>query len=562
MNEFSRFFVELYRYIWEDLQYFFREAVWNNTIKRFFENMQSYFSLLGTESVDFTLLSWIMVFVTAFLNLCFFVFLIAKIVLIFRRYLAFRSIEIEKNELIEEIANLNDKVVSLVDEKNQILAMKVSQLGINASSGQAAERVVTGPIPGRSFVQPTVGYGAPATVMMGGGAMVSAAAGSPASVSPEPSRSSSSSTPVEPAGPSRFVKLIQVDKDYSGKDTHIYMEESDQVSLPELVTRFVNFAASALKLYYTPRMIMLFFAGMAASKVIILQGISGTGKTSLPYAMAKFFNNQAAMISVQPSWRDRAEILGYLNEFTKRFNETDFLKALYEASYRKDVNLIVLDEMNLARIEYYFAEFLSIMEMPDPSEWKIDLVPDTKSSDPIKVVNGKINVPLNVWFIGTANKDDSTFTITDKVYDRAIALEFFAKGEFFQAPETQPVNMSHSYLQELFEEAYYKYPVTRELLDKFSVLDKYVQNVFKIAFGNRIMVQLNKFIPVYVACGGTEEDGLDYIFANKILRKFEALNLSFLRNELDELMAQIHKIFGKNAFPESIKFVRNLQKQI
>jgi hypothetical protein len=317
-----------------------------------------------------------------------------------------------------------------------------------------------------------------------------------------------------------------------------------------------------MKLYYTPKMISLFFAGMASSKVIILQGISGTGKTSLPYSMAKFFNNQAAMISVQPSWRDRAEILGYLNEFTKRFNETDFLRALYEASYRKDINLIVLDEMNLARIEYYFAEFLSIMEMPDSSEWKIDLVPDTKSSDPIKVVNGKISVPLNVWFVGTANKDDSTFTITDKVYDRAIALEFVSKGEFFQAPETQPINMSYSYLQELFDEAFYKYPVSRELLDKFAVLDKFVQNTFKIAFGNRIMVQLGKFIPVFVACGGTEEDGLDYIFANKILRKFESLNLSFLHDELDDLMAQIHKIFGKNAFPESIKFIRNLQKQI
>jgi hypothetical protein len=218
--------------------------------------------------------------------------------------------------------------------------------------------------------------------------------------------------------------------------------------------------------------------------------------------------------------------------------------------------------MNLARIEYYFAEFLSIMEMPDSSEWKIDLVPDTKSSDPIKVVNGKISVPLNVWFVGTANKDDSTFTITDKVYDRAIALEFVSKGEFFQAPETQPINMSYSYLQELFDEAFYKYPVSRELLDKFAVLDKFVQNTFKIAFGNRIMVQLGKFIPVFVACGGTEEDGLDYIFANKILRKFESLNLSFLHDELDDLMAQIHKIFGKNAFPESIKFIRNLQKQI
>ncbi|MFA6649499.1 MAG: hypothetical protein WCS48_05375, partial [Candidatus Izemoplasmatales bacterium] len=501
--------------------------------------------------------AWVMVAVTSILNLSLVVFIIAKIVIWLRKYASFRRVEIEKNELIEEIATLNDKVVSLVEEKNQIMAMKVSQLGINAATGQQGSQVITGgaALPGRAFVQPAIGMvGGNTTVMMAPGQTLGRMEGS--------SQPNDTPAPNVPVGPSRFVKLIQVDKEYAGKDTHIYMEESDFVTLPEMVTRFVNYSASALKLYYKPKMISLFFAGMAASKVMILQGISGTGKTSLPYAMAKFFSNSASMISVQPSWRDRAEILGYLNEFTKRFNETDFLKALYEASYRKDVNFIVLDEMNLARIEYYFAEFLSIMEMPDPSEWKIDLVPDSKPSDPLKVLNGKINVPLNVWFIGTANKDDSTFTITDKVYDRAIALEFESKGEFFQAPETDPLHMNYSYLQELFDEAYYKYPVSQVLLDKFTILDKYIQNNFKIAFGNRIMVQLHKFIPVYVACGGTEEDGLDYIFANKILRKFESLNLSFLRNELDDLVTQITKIFGKNNFMESIKFVKNLQKQI
>jgi hypothetical protein len=563
VNEFSVFYVDLFVRFWKDVGNFFK-AIWEDVFVALFNNVKYYFQILVAHSASFNIISWIMVIVTFLLNISLILFVIARIILWFRKYASFRRVEIEKNELIEEIANLNDKVVSLVDEKNQILAMKVSQLGINASTGQQSEQIITGAVgggmPARTFIQPAIGMagggGGTTTIMMGGGPGMMAGGMQGGMGTPETPQ------PQQSVGPSRFVKLIAVDKEYAGKDTHIYMEESDFVTLPEMVTRFVNYAAYALKLYYKPKMISLFFAGMAASKVIILQGISGTGKTSLPYAMAKFFSNSASIISVQPSWRDRAEILGYLNEFTKRFNETDFLKALYEASYRKDVNFIVLDEMNLARIEYYFAVFLSIMEMPDPSEWKIDLVPDSKPSDPLKVLNGKINVPLNVWFIGTANKDDSTFTITDKVYDRAIALEFEAKGEFFQAPETDPLHMNFSYLSELFDEAHYKYPVSQTLLDKFAILDKYVQANFKIAFGNRIMVQIHKFIPVYVACGGTEEDGLDYIFANKILRKFESLNLSFLRNELDDLIVQIAKIFGKNAFPESVKFVRNLQKQI
>lgn len=551
MAQFSTYFVDLFTQFWADFKEFFG-GLYTVLFKNIFENFASYFSLLhdGTlpepDGYGFNLVSWTMVALTSLIFLFMIILIIVQIYIWINKYVSFRKIEIEKNELIEEIAKLNDKVISLADEKNQIMAMKVSQLGINATTGEQTQRIVTGPLGPR--MQPA--YGMSSSGSMGG---------TPVTGTPEEPRQEQR-TPQAQAGPSRFVKLIQVDKDYSGKDTHIYMEEEDYISLPELVTHFVNFSASQMKLYYTPRMISLFFAGMAASKVIILEGISGTGKTSLPYAMGKFFNNSASMISVQPSWRDRAEIIGYLNEFTKRFNETDFLKALYESSYRKDVNFIVLDEMNLARIEYYFAEFLSIMEMPDPNEWKIDLVPDSKPSDPLKVINGKVTVPMNVWFVGTANKDDSTFTITDKVYDRAIALEFESKGVYFQAPETKPVHMSYSYLQELFDEAFYKYPVSEELLSKFSVLDKYVQANFKIAFGNRIMSQVHKFVPVYVATGGKEDDGLDYIFANKILRKFESLNLAFLHDELEELINQIQKIFGKNGFEESVKFIKSLQK--
>ncbi|MBU0997039.1 MAG: hypothetical protein KKE16_03230 [Firmicutes bacterium] len=558
MNQFSRYFVELFRYMWQDLVFFFKEALWNDIIVKFYENIRSYFDLLLQESFDFTVISWTMVALTGVIFLFFIVLVIAQIVIWVNKYAAFRSIEIEKNELIEEIAKLNDRVISLADEKNQIMAMKVSQLGINATTGQPTEQIVTGPLNYGNRMSPAyegvVAGGAGRYTQTGGAGQIMGMQGGQAEVVEK--------RPQVPAGPSRFVKLIQVDKEYAGKDTSIYMEESDYLSLAELVTQFVNFASSQLKLYYTPKMISLFFAGMAASKVIILEGISGTGKTSLPYAMAKFFGNSASIISVQPSWRDRAEIIGYLNEFTKRFNETDFLKALYEAIYRKDINLIVLDELNLARIEYYFAEFLSIMEMPDPSEWKIDLVPDSKPADPLKVVNGKITVPMNVWFVGTANKDDSTYTITDKVYDRAIALEFESKGEYFLAPETKNVHMSYTYLQELFEEAFYKYPVSEELLAKFSILDKYVQVNFKIAFGNRIMTQVHKFVPVYVATGGSEDDGLDYIFANKVLRKFESLNLAFLQDELQALVAQIKKIFGKNNFEESVKFIQNLMKMM
>ena len=73
----------------------------------------------------------------------------------------------------------------------------------------------------------------------------------------------------------------------------------------------------------------MFISALASTKLVILQGISGTGKTSLAYAWGKFLKHDSCVASVQPSWRDRSELFGYFNEFTKKFNETDILKELY-----------------------------------------------------------------------------------------------------------------------------------------------------------------------------------------------------------------------------------------
>ena len=332
------------------------------------------------------------------------------------------------------------------------------------------------------------------------------------------------------------------------------------ISLQDIVKRFVDFAASQLQLYYTEDTIRLFFAGLATSKIIILEGISGTGKTSLPYAMGKFFNNNTSIVSVQPSWRDRAELVGYFNEFTKKFNETDFLNSLYETTLREDPNFIVLDEMNLARIEYYFADFLSIMEMPDIAEWKIDLISSPSPTDPKNVIYGKLLVPQNVWFVGTANNDDSTFTITDKVYDRAIALELNQKADYFDAPMTESFNCTFNYLESLFDRAYKEYEISDKNIALIKDLDAFIQSKFKISFGNRIMKQLKLFVPAYMACGGTEPGGIDFIVTSKILRKFNSLNLPFLTKELQELVAYFDRKFGKGTMKYSIAYIRELQK--
>ena len=248
-----------------------------------------------------------------------------------------------------------------------------------------------------------------------------------------------------------------------------------------------------------------------------------------------------------------------LNEFSKRFNETEFLRALYEANYRPDPTLIVLDERNLARIEYYFAEMLSVLEMPSQDEWVLDLVPTAWPEDPEKLDAGKIHVSDTMWYVGTANNDDSTFTITDKVYDRAIPIELNERAEAFACEPQPPCPVSCAHLQELFAKAKEEHPISEESLEKMDKLDHYLQTRFKLAFGNRIIKQMYDFVPVYVACGGTELGGMDYIIARKVLKKFESLNVSFVRDEIKGLVEYIDKTFGKSNMLDSKDYLARIQ---
>ena len=148
------------------------------------------------------------------------------------------------------------------------------------------------------------------------------------------------------------------------------------VTLRGFCEDFRNYAASELGLYYSMDDIRRFVAGMAVSKILILQGMSGTGKTSLAHAFGEFVDNRSTVIPVQPMWKERTDLIGYYNEFTKRFNETVLLEKMYEANLSQDIYVTVLDEMNIARVEYYFAEFLSLLELPNPEERYLTVVSD------------------------------------------------------------------------------------------------------------------------------------------------------------------------------------------
>lgn len=472
-------------------------------------NIKSYQNILDAYKDDLSLPEWALVIASIFCILVLIVLIFVLIYLLIRKYLKFRKQAVKQDDLMEEIASLNNKVANLVEEKEKILAMKVSQLGLKP--GESTEEDVKENVQEDSNVNPDI----------------------------------------------RFSKLALIDEEFANYKNKDY---GNSFSLPELCENFRNFAASRLGLYYKIEMMRIFVAALASTKLVILQGISGTGKTSLAYAWGKFMKHDSCIASVQPSWRDRTDMFGYFNEFTKKFNETEMLKEMYHAGYCDEIFTVILDEMNLSRVEYYFAEMLSILEMPNRDEWVIELVPNSWKTDPKHIKGGKIRVPANMWYIGTINNDDSTFAVTDKVYDRAMPIDINDKGTPFEPIDTPAQDINFSYLDGLFKSAIQDNPISQETLDKIELMDNYVIQHFRIAFGNRIVSHMKKFVPVYVACGGDEIAGVDYFIAKKILRKFEQLNIAYIRDELDPYVNFLDKTFGKNKMKECIEYLLRLKK--
>ena len=355
----------------------------------------------------------------------------------------------------------------------------------------------------------------------------------------------------------RFFMLDKTDREMAHREDAEYDETG---GLDEMCNDFRNFAASRLGLYYDINDIRRFIAGLAVTHIVIMQGMSGTGKTSLAYAFGEYLKNPSVIVPIQPMWKERTDLIGYYNEFTKRFNETVLLQKMYEANYSKDMYVTVLDEMNIARVEYYFAEFLSLLELPNPESRYLDVVSDKWDSDPKLLKNGQLKLPENMWFIGTANNDDSTFSISDKVYDRAMVMNLDRKSEYFDAPATEGKRISYERWQRLVSDAQKEYGITNRNLRRIRKLDEYMIDKFHITFGNRIMKQIRCYVAVYVACGGEELSAIDDIMSKKVMRKLESQNPVYVRKAAEGLCAYLDDLFGADGMPLCKDAIRRIER--
>ncbi len=203
--------------------------------------------------------------------------------------------------------------------------------------------------------------------------------------------------------------------------------------------------------FYPKRLLYMFHTALKSaslSPLSVLSGVSGTGKSELPKLYAHFGGLNFLSIAVQPTWDSPESLMGYFNAIENKFDATEFLRFFIQTTLsnneepyglKEAMNIVLLDEMNLAHIELYFAEFLSKLEVKRSKETNIS----------IKLGTGLTwESPLgdNLLFVGTMNEYESTKMLSDKVLDRAFCLNF-ERPKTLISKQQKPLPSNDEYLK-------------------------------------------------------------------------------------------------------------------
>lgn len=377
------------------------------------------------------------------------------------------------------------------------------------------------------------------------------------------------------------------------EDSPVDIKESEEIknislnSMEDEEWNFIeHFDAVARKngLFYTKKDLVNFHTAVKSSSLVILSGLSGTGKSQLVqcYVEALGLQEDTAfhMIPVRPNWNDDSDLIGFVDSMhmVYRPSDTGFINILIEASQERNENklyIICFDEMNLARVEHYFSQFLSILEMPEKlrtlrlyaSEYESRLYNSDKYKPTVHIGN-------NVRFIGTVNIDESTFHFSDKVLDRAnvIKLNVIPYTDW-KATETSTKGAT---IKEWTYEEYQK--LLREPKEVFlSEREKeFIWRVHKmlntcaknLGVGPRILKQIGKYLINLPQIESEEnisrEEGFDLQFVQRVMTKIrgqkEQLMIIF-DEESEECLSHLFDEYADVSRFESSRKVLQIKRQ-
>ena len=242
-------------------------------------------------------------------------------------------------------------------------------------------------------------------------------------------------------------KMMDIYKEYAlpdGGDLPItpYQEKKQKVTEKEAI-EYIKSYISSRGFTYSDGMIENFYLSLKSKPFVILAGTSGTGKTKLVELFAAAIGAEYSLVSVRPDWSDGGDLFGH-NDLNGDFVRGPVCEAFDKAIDEPDRPVFLcLDEMNLARVEYYLSDFLSVIESRKKSDnGRIKTKPIAQYDD---------GIPENLYFIGTVNMDETTFPFSKKVLDRANTIEFNyveLLPDFRTANENQErINVTNSFLK-------------------------------------------------------------------------------------------------------------------
>ncbi len=294
--------------------------------------------------------------------------------------------------------------------------------------------------------------------------------------------------------------------------------ETPQEQPDSLIARF---RSSNPRFRISDDVIRRYHLAMAMRGFVILSGVSGTGKTWLAQAYAEAVGASAKLVAVDPSWSSNEDLLGYLSPLDGFYHDTPFSEFVREAAREWDSAStrrqtareyhVILDEMNLARVEYYFSRFLSAMELRSrQGRARLDLAP-----------GHTVVLAPNLKFAGTVNVDETTHGFADKVYDRAQLIEL---------------------------------PLPREKVIEHMDAEPYAQRVLAVwdairpiaPFGFRVLDEIQMYVDAGLQVGTAWEAALDEQLVQKVLPRIRGADQR-LQEGLDAFLGAL----GPGGYPLS-----------
>lgn len=294
---------------------------------------------------------------------------------------------------------------------------------------------------------------------------------------------------------------------------------------------------------FSPRLLRAFHASLksaAMSPLTVLAGISGTGKSELPRLYSDLGGLYYHNIAVQPNWDSPDDLFGFFNYTDGRYRATTLSRILYQldpqlagsSSLHGAMVLVLLDEMNLARVEYYFSELLSRLETRrnlnrGQTDWE-------RAAIHLDLGAGEEGLSLfldhNLLFVGTMNEDESTLTLSDKVKDRASVLTFPHPRSFAsrtgQTVMSRPEALARSTWEDWLKQGESRIGETRDdLQTRISAFNEGLAHVGR-AVGHRVYQAIERYLAMYPGQGGhARQDALSDAYALKLLPRLVGIEV-------------------------------------